>query len=40
MKSVGKNKGYKCIKCVSKSNKIRKVEIKSEIENNLDVKQK
>ncbi len=35
MKSVGKDKGYRCIKCGSKSNKIRKIEIKSEIENKL-----
>ena len=35
MKSIGKNKGYRCIKCGSKSNKIRKIERKSEIENKL-----
>ena len=35
MKSIGKNKGYRCIKCGSKSNKIRKIESNNEIENKL-----
>ena len=35
MKSIGKNKGYRCIKCGSKSNKIRKIEVNNEIENKL-----
>ena len=35
MKSIGKNKGYRCIKCGSKSSKIRKIESNNEIENKL-----
>ena len=35
MKSIGKNKGYRCIKCGSKSNKIRRIKSMNEIENKI-----
>ncbi len=35
MKSIGKNKGYRCIKCGSRSNKIRRIKNNIEIENKL-----